>query len=97
MGYLDKLKEICGQMTEVASDKAQIDRCAQLSVTINELEQEQTQMLKNYDELKASYKDAIMHGSYSSQAPKDDIEAHTKPFSFEEQLASFMANKKKTN
>lgn len=96
MGYLDKLKEICSKMTEVASDKAQIDRCAELSVTIDKLEEEQTQMLKSYDEMKASYKDAVIHNSYSNQPPKS-IEAQTgaQSVSFEAVLKEFMANNNK--
>lgn len=93
MSYLEKLKEICSKMTEVATDKAQIDRCAELSVTIDSLEKEQTDLLKNYDEMKASYKDAVIHNSYSKQPPKT-IEAQTgaQTVSFESVLKEFMAN-----
>lgn len=94
MSYLEDLKKICADMTEVASDKASIDKVAEMSVVINKLEEEQTKLLKNYDEIKASYKDAIMHNSYGENKPSNDI-GDTKPVSFEDCLAKFMSENKK--
>lgn len=90
MSYLEDLKKICSEMTEVASDKASIDKAAEMSVVINKLEQEQTKFLKDYDELKGAYKDAILHNSYGDNKPSNDI-GDTKPVSFEEMLNQFIA------
>lgn len=92
MSYLEDLKKICSEMTEVASDKASIDKAAEMSVVINKLEQEQTKFLKDYDELKGAYKDAILHNSYGSNKPSNDI-GDTKTVSFEEMLNQFIEKK----
>jgi len=92
MSYLDDLKKICSEMTEVASDKASIDKAAEMSVVINKLEQEQTKFLKDYDELKGAYKDAILHNSYGDNKPSNDI-GDTKVVSFEEMLNEFIQKK----
>lgn len=92
MSYLEDLKKICSEMTEVASDKASIDKAAEMSVVINKLEQEQTKFLKDYDELKGAYKDAILHNSYGDNKPSNDI-GDTKSVSFEEMLNQFIEKK----
>ena len=92
MSYLEDLKKICSEMTEVASDKASIDKAAEMSVVINKLEQEQTKFLKDYDELKGAYKDAILHNSYGENKPSNDI-GDTKSVSFEEMLNQFIEKK----
>ena len=46
MGFLDDLKRICSEMSEIATDKASIDKVAELSVTINKVEEENTKLLK---------------------------------------------------
>ena len=94
MSYLEDLKKICAEMTEVASDKASIDKMAEMSVVINKLEDEQTKLLKNYDELKGAYKDAILHNPYGENRPSNDI-GDTKPVSLEDCLANFMSEQKK--
>lgn len=94
MSYLEDLKKICAEMTEVASDKASIDKMAEMSVVINKLEDEQTKLLKNYDELKGAYKDAILHNPYGENKPSNDI-GDTKPVSFEDCLAKFMSEQNK--
>ena len=94
MGFLDDLKRICSEMSEIATDKASIDKVAELSVTINKVEEENTKLLKDYDELKGAYKDAILHNSYGSNKPSNDI-GDTKAVSFEDCLNEFMSKQKK--
>lgn len=94
MGYLDQLKDICAQMTEVATDKDQIDRCAALSNTIKSLEDENSTMLKNYNELKSAYKDAVMNNSFSKTEPKNDIDKSGQAPDFDSMLKEFLAQKK---
>lgn len=94
MSYLEDLKKICAEMTEVASDKASIDKMAEMSVVINKIEEENTKLLKNYDELKGAYKDAILHNPYGENRPSNDI-GDTKSVSFEDCLAKFMSEQKK--
>lgn len=94
MSYLEDLKKICAEMTEVASDKASIDKMAEMSVVINKIEEENTKLLKNYDELKGAYKDAILHNPYGENRPSNDI-GDTKPVSFEDCLAKFMSEQGK--
>lgn len=94
MSYLEDLKKICAEMTEVASDKASIDKMAEMSVVINKIEEENTKLLKNYDELKGAYKDAILHNPYGENKPSNDI-GDTKSVSFEDCLAKFMSEQKK--
>lgn len=94
MSYLEDLKKICAEMTEVASDKASIDKMAEMSVVINKIEEENTKLLKNYDELKGAYKDAILHNPYGENRPSNDI-GDTKPVSFEDCLTKFMSEQKK--
>lgn len=93
MGYLDDLKKICSEMTEVASDRATIDKCAEMSVTINKLEEEHNTFLKDYDELKGAYKQAVTHNSFGSNKPADD-EVTPKPISFENVLQEFITKQK---
>lgn len=94
MGFLDDLKRICSEMSEIATDKTSIDKVAELSVTINKVEEENTKLLKDYDELKGAYKDAILHNSYGSNKPSNDI-GDTKTVSFEDCLNEFMSKQKK--
>lgn len=94
MGYLDELKKICSEMTEVAPDKQAIDRCAELSVVIDKLEEENNSFMKNYDELKNAYKEAVLHNSYGDNKPSNDI-GDTKPVSFENMLNEFVSNNNK--
>lgn len=94
MGYLEDLKKICSEMTEVASDKSTIDKCAELSVTIDKLEEENTNLLKNMDELKKAYKESIIHGSFGDNKPADVTNSDTKEVSFENMLNEFMKNYK---
>lgn len=95
MSFLEDLKRICSEMSEIATDKKAIDKCAELSVTINKVEEENTKLLKDYDELKGAYKDAILHNPYGNNKPSNDI-GDTKSVSFEDMLNEFMeANKDK--
>lgn len=83
MGYLNKLKELCAQYTENANTKEELDFSVNLQNTINGLEQEESQTLKNYDELKAAYKEAVLHGTFGSTDQQDRVDG-TKSISFEE-------------
>lgn len=69
MGFLDELKKICADFTETANTKEELDFSVKLTNTINGLEAEEAQTLKQYDELKAAYKDAILHGTYGDTKP----------------------------
>lgn len=94
MGYLDKLKEICSKMQETSQTKDEIDRVAEIQTVITGLEAEEAQTLKNYTELKESYKEAVLHNSYSQDKPKNDID-NTKNISFESMLEEFVKNNNK--
>ena len=92
MSYLERLKETCSHMQEVSNTKEEIDTAAQLQETVNGLEAEVGQILKNQDELKAAYKEAILHNSFGDKKPVDPV-TDTKSVDFNEFLNQFI-NKK---
>lgn len=94
MTYLEQLKQLCSEMQEISNTKEEIDRSARLGNIIEGLEQEENQTLKNYDELKASYKEAILHNSYGDKKPVDVV-TDTKSLDFNEFLDEFMKNNNK--
>ena len=91
MGYLDKLKELCAQYTETANTKEELDFSVNLKNTIDGLEAEEAQILKNQDELKAAYKEAILHNSFGDKKPVDPV-TNTTSVDFNEFLNNFMKN-----
>lgn len=94
MTYLEQLKQLCSEMQEISNTKEEIDRSARLGNIIEGLEQEENQTLKNYDELKASYKEAILHNSYGDKKPTDPV-TNTTSVEFGEFLENFMKNNNK--
>lgn len=94
MTYLEQLKQLCSEMQEISNTKEEIDRSARLGNIIEGLEQEESQTLKNYDELKASYKEAILHNSYGDKKPVDVV-TDTKSLDFNEFLNEWTEKQKK--
>lgn len=94
MSYLEKLKEICAKMQESSETKEQIDQSAQLSNIIEGLEAEEAQTLKNYNELKASYKEAILHNSFGDKKPVEPV-TNTGSIDFNEFLNTYLEKDKK--
>ncbi len=94
MSYLDKLKELCSKMQEVSNTKEEIDRSAELSNIVEGLEAEEAQTLKNYNELKASYKEAILHNSFGDKKPVEPV-TNTGSIDFNEFLNNYMTKEKK--
>lgn len=94
MSYLEKLKEICAKMQESSETKEQIDQSAQLSNIIEGLEAEEAQTLKNYNELKASYKEAILHNSFGDKKPVEPV-TNTGSIDFNEFLNAYLEKDKK--
>lgn len=88
MGYLDKLKELCAKMQETSQTKDEIDTSAQLSNIVEGLEAEEAQTLKNYNELKESYKEAILHNSFGDKKPVEPV-TNTGSIDFNEFLANY--------
>ncbi len=85
MGYLDKLRELAKDFTEKAQTKDELEMSARMTQVINEAEQDEAKFLKQHEELKASYREAILHGT-SQVPPKDDTGTQA-PVSFSEFLA----------
>lgn len=84
MGYLDKLRQICADYTERAQSKEEIEKATELAQAITQAEKDEAETLETIKELKASYKDAILHGSYGENKT-NDIDG-TKPVSFEDYI-----------
>ena len=93
MSYLEDLKKLCSEMQEVSNTKDEIDTTAKLSNIIEGLEAEQDQNLRQYNELKASYKDAVLHNSYGEKkAP--EVTTGTTGINFEDFLKQFESQNK---
>ena len=84
----NKLQEQIKVLLDKAEDKELIDALVNINNTANEMISEHDQLLAKHDELKKSYKDAVMHSSFK-EAPKNDP-VETKTVSFEEMLANFI-------
>jgi len=85
MSYLEDLKKLCANMEEVSQSKEEIERAASMKNIINGLEEEEAQRLKNFDELKAAYKEAILHSSFGDKKPIE-VTTDTKSINFDEFL-----------
>lgn len=95
MGYLDQLRELCSKMQETSQTKEEIDTSVQLKNIVDGLEAEEAQTLKNYNELKASYKEAILHSSFGDKKPVDSV-TNTGSIDFNEFLNKWTENQKTT-
>lgn len=95
MGYLDELRKMCAEMTEVGKSKEDVERVTKLENIANGLENEQKEILKANGELKEAYKKAIMHTSFDNSKPNNEEIDTQKPISFEEVLNDFIENEKK--
>lgn len=84
----NKLQEQIKLLLDKAEDKELIDSLIQINNTANDMVAEHDQLLAKHDELKKSYKDAVMHTSFK-QAPKNDP-VETKPVSFEDMLSKYI-------
>ena len=84
----NKLQEQIKVLLDKAEDKELIDALININNTANEMISEHDQLLVKHDELKKSYKDAVMHSSFK-EAPKNDP-VETKAVSFEDMLANFI-------
>lgn len=94
MGYLEELKKLCSKMQETSQTKEEIDTSAQLSNIVDGLEAEEAQTLKNMNELKAAYKDAILHNSFGDKKPVEPA-TNTGSVDFNEFLNNYINKEKK--
>ena len=88
MGYLDELKKLCAKMQETSNTKEEIDTSAQLSNIVDGLEAEEAQTLNTMNELKAAYKDAILHNSFGDKKPVEPA-TNTGSVDFDEFLQNY--------
>lgn len=67
----NKLQDQIKVLIDKADNKELIDGLIELNNTANNLVTEHEELLAKHDELKASYKQAVMHTSFK-EAPKSD-------------------------
>lgn len=93
MGKLEELRQIVAEMFEGATEKEDIEKLATINNKINSVEEEQDAIVKKNAELITSYKDLVQHTSFKDKNVPTDSVGGTMP-SFEDALASFIANQK---
>lgn len=91
MDKLTELKEQIKVLLEGTQDTELIKSLASINDTIQGVEQEQSDMLNKNVELSKAYKEAILHGGYTSKPIEDTT--GTKVVDFDQMLEEFINNK----
>lgn len=91
MDKLSELKEQLKVLIDNTQDTELIKSIASINDTVKGIEDEQNQLLNKNMELAQSYKDAILHGGFTTKPVEDTI--GTKVVDFDTMLNEFL-NKK---
>ena len=92
--YLTQLKSLVSGMFEKAQDKENIETLSVINNTIEKAEKEQADLMDKHNELLASYKEAIMHQSFTDMSKKAVDPIASKPVTLEEALNDFLKETK---
>jgi hypothetical protein len=71
MDKLQELKNYVADLFSAATDKTTIEKSAIVQQKIEEVEQEQTKLRSDYQELLKDYKDALVHTSFKPKENED--------------------------
>lgn len=91
MDNLTTLKDQIKVLLEATEDTELIKSLASIQNTVSSVEEDQAQLMNKNQELAKSYKDAIIHGGYTTKPAEDTT--GTKVVDFDNMLEEFLRGK----
>lgn len=92
MGKLEELRQMVSDLFAEAEKKEVIEKAALVSNKIDEVEKEQEALINKNGELLKSYKDLVLHTSFSEAPSAGNQPASSSVVSFDDMLAQFLKN-----
>lgn len=90
---IQNLKQKLNDSLKPESDSAEINRITELNKNLDDIQQEYTNLSKEYSEVKSTLIDYVKRGADTKTPPEDDTQVNTLP-SFESYLIDKVKNKK---
>lgn len=90
MGKLDELRKMVSDLFANATEKEVIEKVAVVSNKIDEVQKEQEELINKNGDLLKSYKDLVLHTSFSEAPNAGDTPAASRNISFDDMLTKFL-------